>query len=82
MIISEEKRISLNIELDTEDKDALDKIFNLLNTIDNIIEDKDDSKSITDFIKLYYPDFLFFLLDLKNNVDNVVCNLENYLNEE
>lgn len=82
MIISEEKKITLKIELCAEDEKNIKKTFHLLNTIDDVIQQYDDLKDITDFINEYYDDFLTFLNDLEINIDNVSNNLEKYLNEE
>jgi hypothetical protein len=82
MIISEEKKITLKIELCAEDEKNIKKTFHLLNTIDDVIQQYDDLKDITDFINEYYDDFLTFLNDLEIDTDNVTNNLEKYLNEE
>lgn len=82
MIITEEKKITLKIELCDKDKENIGKTFHLLNTIDDTIQHQDNLKDITDFINEYYDNVLTFLNDLEVDTDNVVCNLENYLNKE
>ena len=82
MVIIEEKKITLKIELCDKDKENIRKTFHLLNTIDDIIQQQDNLKDITDFINTYYANFLTFLNDLEIDVNNVACNLEKYLNEE
>ena len=82
MVITEEKKITLKIELCDKDKENIGKTFHLLNTIDDTIQQQDDLKDITDFINEYYDNFLTFLNDLGNNTNDVSNNLENYLNEE
>ena len=82
MVITEEKKITLKIELCEKDEDNFRETFHLLNVIDDTIQQQDDLKNITDFINEYYDNFLTFLNDLGNNTNDVSNNLENYLNEE
>lgn len=82
MIITEEKKITLKIELCDKDEENLRETFHLLNVIDDTIQQQDDLKDITDFINEYYDNFLTFLNDLGNNTNDVSNNLEKYLNEE
>ena len=82
MVITEEKKITLKIELCDKDEENLRETFHLLNVIDDTIQQQDDLKDITDFINEYYDNFLTFLNDLGNNTNDVSNNLENYLNEE
>lgn len=82
MVITEEKKITLKIELCDQDRENIGRTFHLLNTIDDTIQQQDDLKDITDFINEYYDNFLTFLNDLENNTNDVSNNLENYLNEE
>ena len=82
MVITEEKKITLKIELCDKDRENIGRTFHLLDTIDDTIQQQDDLKNITDFINEYYDNFLTFLNDLEINIDDVSNNLENYLNEE
>ena len=82
MVITEEKKITLKIELCDKDEENLRETFHLLNVIDDTIQQQDDLKDITDFINEYYDNFLTFLNDLGNHTNDVSNNLEKYLNEE
>lgn len=82
MTITEEKKITLKIELCDQDKENIGRTFHLLDSIDDTIQQDDDFKNITDFINEYYDSFLTFLRDLEIDIDNVSNNLEKYLNEE
>lgn len=82
MVITEEKKITLKIELCDKDEENLRETFHLLNVIDDTIQQQDDLKDITDFINEYYDNFLTFLNDLGNNTNDISNNLEKYLNEE
>ena len=87
MVIIEEKKITLKIELCDKDKENIRKTFHLLNTIDDIIQQQDNLKDITTDVsgqtdsKKYRGCFFFIQNERVRNAFDTYRKVENLAQE-